>query len=121
MTNKYQIDFTKGHWRHSKKQAQLISAGGEVITRSVAAVPPARSMGVGDSFARKHQELFKGCGCKREVVQIMNRWARKKTTELAIETVAKTIANKNADVEVEHVLNLIGLHLQSIVDEATKA
>jgi hypothetical protein len=114
----HQIDFTAGHWRHARKKAELISSSGEVITRSVTSVPAALSMGVGDTFARRFPALFKGCGCKRDVVAVMNRWAVERTDEAKIETVARTIANKNANVTVEEVLNIIGEHLKAIVGEA---
>ena len=111
------IDFKIGHWRHRNKESELIAVNGEIITSSSVRKRPILSMGVGDTFARDHPELFIGCGCKKDVIAVMNRWAAESTTEARIENVASTIANKNKDVGFDHVLELIGRHLQSIIDE----
>ena len=108
------IDFTVGHWTHGPRATQLISADGTLIERKL----PTKPMGAGDTFARKHPDLFLGCtGCKG-TVQVMNRWARSLPTEKAVETVARTIAAKNEGTKAEDILTLIGIHLKTIILEA---
>jgi hypothetical protein len=110
------IDFSVGHWKHKPSgppsRTELIDTNGRVVQN-----PP---LGIGDTFARNHPTLFKGCGCKRDVVRVMNRWAAERTTEEKIKNVSTTIANKNKDVTVEEVVGLIGTHLQAIIDEVTQ-
>lgn len=94
-------DYTIGHWRHKPKRGDLIGKDGAVIT-----VPPPRR-GLGDKFASENRELFKGCGCKKDVIPVINRWTVGKVTEAQIDRVAGSIVNKNEDVAREDLVKLI--------------
>ena len=37
----------------------------------------AKPQGWGDAFVKENPELFKGCGCKKDIVPVMNRWERR--------------------------------------------
>lgn len=84
-----EIDFSLGHWRH-KPNATLETAGGDMITSTVAF-----RNGLGDRFVGRNAKFFKGCGCKKDIVPVMNRWDVNTVTEKQIERVAKTLEHKN--------------------------
>lgn len=68
---------------------------------SLQAPPPApreaaKPQGWGDAFVQENPTLFKGCGCKKDIVPVMNRWARREgePTDDQVLLVATTLYGK---------------------------
>ena len=56
----------------------------------------------GNFFVRTNAGYFRGCGCKKDVAAVMNRWSEY-PTEAKIMKVARTIQFKNKNVPVNTV------------------
>ena len=61
--------------------------------------PPVETLG--GQFIKANPSWFVGCGCKREVAQIMDRWqSADDVTDQALNTISRTIANKTTGVDL---------------------
>ena len=84
---------------------------------SLQAPPPApreaaKPQGWGDAFVQENPTLFKGCGCKKDIVPVMNRWARREgePTDDQVLLVATTLYGKQkrgiqSQISVESLSN----------------
>ncbi len=85
---------------------------------SLQAPPPAdpkevaKPQGWGDAFVQKYPRLFKGCGCKKDIVPVMNRWERREgePSDDSVLLVATTLYGKQkrgiqSQISVESLSN----------------
>jgi hypothetical protein len=82
----------------------------------VSAVPTSRARaprlenygpGLGTDFANDNAELFVGCGCKKDLIQVMNRWQKGEVTAKQIDRVARTLQAKATQFTVEEIAEAI--------------
>lgn len=69
------------------------------------------SSSLGTSFKTRHESLFVGCGCKKDVIAVMNRWTSGEVTNQQIQRVVDTMASKNKDIDKAALFGLIKEHV----------
>lgn len=102
MTKMHHVDFTKGHWRH--KPIGITSS-------------PRKQEGVGKQYVVDNPIWFKGCTCKKDVIPIISRWEVTRPTEQQIETVARTIRNKNKKVDLDTIVESLTSFVENLHDQ----
>ena len=96
------IDYTIGHWTHDR-------------TKPLPTTPP-KKKGAGDLFVKANPVWFEGCGCKKDVVPVIDRWGTTSPTETQIITVAKTIHNKNKEVDLDTIVKSLTSFVEQLHD-----
>jgi hypothetical protein len=86
---------------------------GTIEVASGACSDAAATVGIGAMFANTYPEFFAGCGCKRGVLQVMNRWDTD-VEESRIENVARTIHNKNPEKTVAEIVAMIKVVINGV-------
>ena len=97
------IDYNKGHWKHRGDGPPTI--------------PPPRKTGAGSLFVAANPIWFAGCGCKKGVVPVIDRWGSTAPTEAQITTVARTIHNKNKEVDLETIVGSLTSFVETLHDQ----
>ena len=97
------IDYNIGHWRHNPSKPLP--------------TPPPRKKGSGGLFVTANPIWFKGCGCKKGVIPVIDRWETSPPSEAQISTVAKTIHNKNKEVDLDTIVKSLTSFAESLHDQ----
>ncbi|MFZ9077518.1 MAG: hypothetical protein ACO23H_03220 [Alphaproteobacteria bacterium] len=76
--------------------------GGDFHTAELNAPPPKKKvsspLSLGDAYVAANRAYFKGCGCKKDIVPVMNRWQRKagEPSKKQVLNVATTLHGKQS-------------------------